>query len=220
MRLLIISDIHSSRKVPAKAAALARDSNVDAIIVAGDIFDHDADRAVDMLREIASAGREVLFVPGNMDEPRLADIEARGKIIALHGRCEYLGEIAFLGLGGAVHGPFTTPFEYGEDQASTKLELAANMYRGGDLVLVSHCPPRDTKVDQVPSSTHAGSLAVRRFVEKMKPILVVSGHIHESRGLDRLGDTWLLNPGPARQGYYALADLRKPMKIEMKSATI
>ncbi|MBQ9539429.1 MAG: serine/threonine protein phosphatase, partial [Treponema sp.] len=36
-----------------------------------------------------------------------------------------------------------------------------------------------------------------------KPLAVVTGHIHESIGYDKIGDTTVINPGSLADGYYA-----------------
>ena len=41
----------------------------------------------------------------------------------------------------------------------------------------------------------AGSSAVRQAIEKYQPILGLHGHIHESRGIYKLGRTICVNPG-------------------------
>jgi len=33
--------------------------------------------------------------------------------------------------------------------------------------------------------------------------LVISGHVHEAQGIDRIGSTALINVGPAQRGNYA-----------------
>ena len=67
-------------------------------------------------------------------------------------------------------------------------------------VLVSHSPPRDTRCDLTHSGRHVGSRALRAFVERRSPALVLSGHIHESARQsgawrDRIGGAELVNPG-------------------------
>jgi len=67
-------------------------------------------------------------------------------------------------------------------------------------VLVSHSPPHGTQCDLTASRQHVGSRAVRAFVEREQPALVLSGHIHESPRVssayhDRIGDTAVVNPG-------------------------
>ena len=56
-------------------------------------------------------------------------------------------------------------------------------------------PPTPIVVAGVPQSAPAGSIAVRRVVEKYQPLLLLTGHIHESRGLVKLGRTTVINPG-------------------------
>jgi Icc-related predicted phosphoesterase len=68
------------------------------------------------------------------------------------------------------------------------------------LYLVVHFPPRDTKLDEYAESQHAGSPALRTWVEKEKPLYLFCGHIHETAGLtDRLGTTQCINVG--KEGY-------------------
>ena len=42
-----------------------------------------------------------------------------------------------------------------------------------------------------------GSTAVRGFLERHQPLLGLHGHIHESRGITRLGRSVVINPGSA-----------------------
>jgi Icc-related predicted phosphoesterase len=40
-----------------------------------------------------------------------------------------------------------------------------------------------------------GSTAVRDAIEQVQPALALHGHIHESRGVTRIGRTLAINPG-------------------------
>ena len=51
---------------------------------------------------------------------------------------------------------------------------------GGKWILVSHAPPADGNLDLLSAGLHVGSKAVRRYIEKSRPILTLHGHIHES----------------------------------------
>lgn len=67
-------------------------------------------------------------------------------------------------------------------------------------VFVLHSPPRDTHCDRIGANVHVGSRAIRAFIERRQPPLVLSGHIHESPRLsssyrDTLGRTVVVNPG-------------------------
>ena len=70
----------------------------------------------------------------------------------------------------------------------------------GDTVLVLHSPPRDTRCDMIGARAHVGSRAIRSFVERHQPPLVLAGHIHESPRVsasyrDAIGRTVTVNPG-------------------------
>jgi hypothetical protein len=47
---------------------------------------------------------------------------------------------------------------------------------------------------------------VRTFIETEQPDVAVVGHIHEGRGVERLGRTLVLNAGPLREGGYVVVD--------------
>ena len=91
--------------------------------------------------------------------------------------------------------PFHTPGEYSEP------ELAERLGRFGELeplVLVCHAPPQGTALDQVRPGLHAGSAAVREFIENRQPAYFFCGHIHEAEGKTAmLGKTWAKNVGKA-----------------------
>jgi Icc-related predicted phosphoesterase len=73
-----------------------------------------------------------------------------------------------------------------------------------------HCPPYNTGIDQAPELDEtlkpvivgaeirmkpAGSIAVLNSIQKYQPLLGLHGHIHESRGVVKVGRTFCLNPG-------------------------
>jgi len=67
-------------------------------------------------------------------------------------------------------------------------------------VFVLHSPPRDTHCDMIGARTHVGSRAIRAFIERHQPPLVLTGHIHESPRVsssyrDAIGRTATVNPG-------------------------
>lgn len=80
------------------------------------------------------------------------------------------------------------------------LEQFAQMSDPKTTVYVIHDPPYGTTLDVLYDGQHIGSAAVRRFIERYQPLLVLSGHIHESpkasgKITDRIGDTLCVNPG-------------------------
>lgn len=80
------------------------------------------------------------------------------------------------------------------------LEQLARMSDPKRTVYVLHDPPYGTALDTLYNGQHIGSMAVRRFIERYQPPLVLSGHIHEApkvsgRITDQIGDTVCVNPG-------------------------
>lgn len=67
-------------------------------------------------------------------------------------------------------------------------------------ICVLHSPPRGTACDRMSGGAHVGSRAIRRWVERHGPPLVLSGHIHESPRVsgawrDTVGRSIVVNPG-------------------------
>jgi Icc-related predicted phosphoesterase len=213
VKILAFTDFHGSQMAFQRARQATKNENSDLVIVAGDIANHDVEGAMRFLSDLAESGRSVYFVPGNMDGVELIGWSGSGNVHALHGRCEYWGDVALVGLGGSPRGAFTTPIEFSEEVAAKVLERALKNYHGGDLILVSHCPPRDTKVDRVFTGQHIGSISVREFVEITQPRLVLSGHVHEAQGEDRIGSSVVVNTGPAKSGNYATVNLDESITV-------
>jgi len=85
--------------------------------------------------------------------------------------------------------------KYGSIRADLE-ELTAGLTLE-NAVFLFHAPPYDTvldraaldgmKVDHVPLDVHAGSIAIRRFIEEKQPVMTLHGHIHESA---RITGSW------------------------------
>ena len=71
-----------------------------------------------------------------------------------------------------------------------------------------HDPPVSSGLDEAPDLTKdldlkgggkitkaVGSVAVRQAIEKYQPMLGLHGHIHESKGVVKIGRTTCINPG-------------------------
>ena len=214
MRLLACADFHGSREAVEKVRDVALREDIDLIVVAGDIANNSLRTAIEFLGILRKTNLQTLFVPGNLDSKSLIDW-SDASVRSIHGRTYDYRGLVFIGLGGAIRGPFYTPFEYDETEAASILDEAYRSVEEGRLILISHCPPKNTSLDRTFSRVHAGSISVRRFIEKVQPILVICAHIHEGRGVDQIGKTRLVNTGAAFHDYYATLRLNEELKIDL-----
>lgn len=88
---------------------------------------------------------------------------------------------------------------------SIEEELATIPTTEASCVLVTHSPPWGCGLDLVAPDEHAGSRAVRAWIDTHQPLLSLHGHLHEAprlsgRWWERIGDTVCINPGPAFGG--------------------
>ena len=206
LKILATADFHGDKEAFRKVALKA--DSADVVIVCGDVTHFGLlVQARDLLSPLSRLKVPALLVPGNCDMPSLAD-ERMGSVESIHGRCKAVGGFSFLGVGGSSPSPFATPFELEEAEIARILETAQSTCNNRrNEIVVSHSPPRDTRTDVAFNGQHVGSHSVRGFIEKHHPRLVICGHIHEAQGVDRIGETLIVNPGPARHGHYALINL-------------
>jgi len=213
MKVLIISDGHGNLESLEKLAPVAAEA--DAILYAGDFAAlRHTETGRPFLERLAALHDRVFAVIGNCDEPEfLADLEEYD--LSIEGSLSYFGGLMLSGSGGGTRFTGDTPNERSEEDLIDDLRLVAGSVPEGEpsgelwdnLVLVIHNPPKDTALDVIPGGIHVGSALVRSFIERYRPLLSVSGHIHESAAVDSLGPTTLVNPGPLAEGRYALAEI-------------
>lgn len=210
MRILVIGDIHMSAE---NINRIDNVENADLIIINGDLTNYGSQRdAKQVLDTVMSANSNVLAQFGNLDHPGVDEyLEELG--INLHNQARLVkNRVCLMGIGGSNQTPFATPSEFSEQeltafaknvhaQAINFIQLAEPIEKIKiPLILISHTPPAGTTVDRLSGGDHAGSEAIRTFIEDQQPDLCVVGHIHEAKGMDTIGKTPIYNPGMFRQG--------------------
>jgi uncharacterized protein len=121
------------------------------------------------------------------------------------------GEHEMITLGTTNHTPWNSPREVDEDVLAKKISHMAERVRNMKSAIFNiHVPPIDTPIDKAPridgnlkivvkagnvEMISAGSTACRAAITKHQPMLGLHGHIHESRGIVKLGRTVCANPG-------------------------
>ncbi|RJS84640.1 hypothetical protein CW702_02165 [Candidatus Bathyarchaeota archaeon] len=218
INVLALTDLHGRLGAAQELAYKAEEENVDVIIICGDITHFGTSQdAKTILSQFTPLRKPVLFVPGNCDPPSLVAVEVDGAE-CVHGSCRTFSGVAFIGVGGSPKTPFHTPFELEEHVILELLEKGLEEApEENKLFIISHSPPKDTSVDLTWFKVHGGSVSVRKFVEERKPSILVCGHIHEARGKERIGETTVVNPGPAKDGYYAIINIDEDINVNLES---
>ena len=103
--------------------------------------------------------------------------------------------------------PWDTPREESEEALEKHLdELCAQITDYEKAIFNFHVPPHGYALDLCPKlddnlvmaaeeKIHAGSIGAKHVIEKYQPLLGLHGHIHESRGAQKIGRTLIINPG-------------------------
>lgn len=107
--------------------------------------------------------------------------------------------------------PWNTERELSEDGLADLLARMMREVHGAEsLIAVIHPPPYNSELDAAPALDEnlqmkmdaggvrmapVGSTAVRSFIEEVQPLIGLHGHVHESRGVARIGRTLCVNPG-------------------------
>jgi uncharacterized protein len=196
-RVLIFSDIHGDLRALERIVS----QPADIYIAAGDLsnFGRALDRCGEILKPL---GSRLWILPGNHESH--AETKAfceRFGFFDFHRQFRKVdsahGPVHFAGLGYSNITPFNTPGEYTEEEIAAALDAFNDL---SPLVLVVHFPPHGTRLDEFAPGKHAGSPALRAWVEMHHPERLFCGHIHETAGLtDRLGSTDCRNVG--KQGF-------------------
>jgi uncharacterized protein len=161
---------------------------------------------------IADNGIPVYAAPGNDDEEWIDDvIKESGCVELLEGRVVELDGLQMLSTGWSNITPWDTPRQCTEEELRARIVPMIEELRDPQLSVFNiHVPPYDTALDQCPEldedlrpvskggnpvMASAGSTTVRELIETYQPVLGLHGHIHEGRGVVKLGRTTCVNPG-------------------------
>ena len=193
MKVLFFSDIHSD----ARALQKLMDIEADYYFCAGDLVNWG--RELDAMGEILKTRADRMYViPGNHESAtQITALCEKFGLHDFHGGHVELGGFHITGLGYSNPTPFDTPGEYSEEELEEKLHAFDGLK---PMISVCHAPPFGTMLDRIRNLKHAGSKAVRSFLQREQPRYFFCGHIHEAAGAqEKLGETSAMNVG--RKGY-------------------
>lgn len=200
MKILAISDLHG--KTSKTLEEYLNNNKIDLILIAGDITNFGpSELAADILNQLSGYNIPVIAIPGNCDPQGIHKQIENSKAVNAHGKSVSLKNVGICGFGGSNPTPFNTPLEFGESEIYDELKNIILQIKDQDIqILLTHAPPYNTCTDMIPSGDHVGSVSVREIIEKYKPTLNICGHIHESPGIDKIGETVIINPGEFSKG--------------------
>lgn len=162
---------------------------------------------------LAGSGIRLYVMIGNDDDVSLREVIAASPVaIDPEDQVVDVGEgFSMYSCGWANPTPWHTPREMPDDEFEAHLEAhLAGLDDPSHAIFNFHAPPYGTALDQAPlldatlkpvvrggavTVTSVGSRAVRAVIERRQPALGLHGHIHESRGVARIGRTICINTG-------------------------
>jgi uncharacterized protein len=208
MRIIAFGDIHMATDPLENIPGI---QDADLLLLNGDLTNYGSKKEAKLvLNDILTYNTNILALLGNLDNYDINEYLDQLDI-NLHGKAYlFQNKVCLIGVGGSNITPFKTPTEYSEEelgellkeahaQAKEFIALAEPLVKTKiPTVLVSHTPPEGTKLDRIRNGQHVGSTAVRTYIEKYQPSLCITGHIHEGKGEDSIGDTHIINHGMFR----------------------
>ncbi|MGJ3239633.1 MAG: metallophosphoesterase family protein [Anaerolineae bacterium] len=205
LSLIAFPDIHDKSALLREIRHVIAD--VDVVLLPGDMTHGNVENLHTILDLISTYNEQIYAVCGNMDTVEMNMWLAR-EGISLHRKNVIVDELAILGCGGAL--PFYGKYVFSEDELAGFLtDSVRGLPDAMPKILMSHQPPYGTMFDlPADSDEHVGSHAVRAFIEREQPLICFTGHMHHCVGIERLGNTQIINPGPIWQSnQYAYAEI-------------
>jgi Icc-related predicted phosphoesterase len=174
---------------------------------------------VQLAEERLNDSHRKMYITGGNDDPwevvSALEENARDHVVPCEGHTVQIDDDhVMVSLGYSNETPWKTPREITEDELAEKIvESIHGVADFNKCIFNFHCPPKDSTLDTCPmldTSTDpptivteagqpvlfgAGSTAVRAAISKYQPLLGLHGHIHESRGITRIGNSVCINPG-------------------------
>jgi Icc-related predicted phosphoesterase len=161
---------------------------------------------------LAGTGARAYVIPGNDDPWSIDEVLASGdSVVACDERIEVLGPHEMVSFGYSNRTPWQTPRELDEEEIYARLKRLTEQLENPERAIFNiHVPPWESSLDTAfevdeelryvtkggrPHEVPTGSRAVRQVIEETQPVLSLHGHIHESKGVTKIGRTVAVNPG-------------------------
>ncbi|MEM0165670.1 MAG: phosphoesterase [Saccharolobus sp.] len=144
---------------------------------------------------------KIFWSPAHGDIPQLDYILKKLNANVINENVVNLGEVQIASLG------FASPIgnNYREISDSELYIKGKSLLKDAEresLICNFHMPPLNTKIDVIRSGfrkSHIGSKAVLDLINEFQPFVSLHGHVHESAGIEKIGNTIAINPGSLYQ---------------------
>ena len=157
---------------------------------------------------LAGTNYKVYMAPGNDDHFEVDQvIEDSAVIVNCNNKNVMVGDHEMITFSWANPTPWNTPREKPDAELEPMLEELISLVKDMPSSIFNfHAPPYGYALDLAPElnenliqaadrKIHVGSQAVAKMIEKYQPLIGLHGHIHESRGAQKLKRTLTINPG-------------------------
>ena len=157
---------------------------------------------------LAGSNFKVYMAPGNDDHFEVDQIISDSTAINnCNNKNVMIGDHEMVTFSWANPTPWNTPREKTDEELEPMLEeLIALVKDKSNAIFNFHAPPYGFALDLAPELSkdlvqaadrkiHVGSRAVTKMIEKYQPLIGLHGHIHESRGAQKIKRTLIVNPG-------------------------
>ena len=213
MKLLVLSDLHAVNSQLDKLDDQFKEA--DGVIFAGDFAEcFKPETGKEALNLLCKKHENIFAVLGNCDNISFLE-ELEKQDISVENSLVFHEGLAFAGAGGGTKFTGKTEFEREEEEILGDFDIIENSINDTDdeslwnsLILICHNPPKGKIVDAVNPEVHAGSQMFTDFIQIHQPVAVVCGHIHEGVGIEKIGNTTVMNPGSfGEKGTYGWLNL-------------
>jgi Icc-related predicted phosphoesterase len=182
-----------------------------------DLFERECVRQVERWMQLAAERLEEqgipIYVTGGNDDLFSVEqvLDAAPYVVNAEGRLlEIVPGVEMISTGYGNITPWDCPRDISEEELGERIEAMTGLLTDPPHAVFNfHVPPFESGLDQCArldtsvspprpiagEEIAAGSTAVRAAIERFGPVVSLHGHIHEARGVQRLGETTCVNPG-------------------------
>lgn len=208
MRLLFVADLHYSLKQ--FDWLLAQAGDFDLVIIGGDLLDLssslDADVQIAIVEKYLDLLRQkttLVVSSGNHDGDSRNEADESIAEWVRHVRDDHLhvdGDSFDLGSDTRITVCPWWDGDLSRAELEAQLERESAQLHGRRWIWIHHAPPEGSRTSWT-GRKFIGDEALRAWIDRFQPAMVLSGHIHnspfyaEGSWIDRLGSTWVFNPG-------------------------